>query len=120
MRRETISIYGLFTFYPSTKAVAMHIYQNVAHEFESAERWSGAWKHPAFATAVLPIQLRTYWKSGRRIGPRGCIGTGRARLCFSGARRSRGKGDGLPSRSPHLRAKPVGELSHETSAIPRH
>jgi O-acetylhomoserine/O-acetylserine sulfhydrylase-like pyridoxal-dependent enzyme len=37
MRRETISIYGLFTCDPSTKAVAVHIYQNVAHEFESAE-----------------------------------------------------------------------------------
>ena len=37
MRRETISIHGGFTCDPTTKTVAPPIYQNVAHEFESAD-----------------------------------------------------------------------------------
>lgn len=37
MRKETISIHGGFTCDPSTKAVAVPIYQNVAYEFDSAD-----------------------------------------------------------------------------------
>lgn len=38
MRRETISIHGGFICDPATKAVAPPIYQNVAYEFESADK----------------------------------------------------------------------------------
>src|SRR3984957_17679868 len=37
MRSETISIHGGFQCDPTTKAVAVQIYQNVAYEFESAD-----------------------------------------------------------------------------------
>src|SRR6202789_2743219 len=37
MRNETISIHGGFRCDPTTKAVAVPIYQNVAYEFESAD-----------------------------------------------------------------------------------
>ena len=37
MRSETISIHGGFQCDPTTKAVAVPIYQNVAYEFESAD-----------------------------------------------------------------------------------
>ena len=41
MRSETISIHGGFAHDPATRAVAPPIYQNVAYEFESADRSRG-------------------------------------------------------------------------------
>jgi len=66
MKNETIALHGGFDADPTTKAVAVPIYQTVAYSFDSAEHGCLIWKPKAIATPGSAIQRTLCWSNGSR------------------------------------------------------
>ncbi len=65
MRRETIAVHGGYDCDPTTKAVAVPIYQTVAYEFDSADHAAALFDLEAegFATPASAIRPTPCWRS---------------------------------------------------------
>src|SRR5579872_5870479 len=89
MRRETIAIHGGYETDPTTKAVAVPIYQTVAYEFDSADHGAALFNLEAEGYRYSRISNPTTEVLERRIaaleGGVGalCVATGQAALNYA-------------------------------------
>jgi cystathionine beta-lyase/cystathionine gamma-synthase len=61
MKSDTVAVHGGYETEPTTRAVAVPIYQTVAYEFESADHGAALFNRPrAIATAASAIRQRPY------------------------------------------------------------
>ena len=89
MRRETIAIHGGYEDDPTTKAVAVPIYQTVAYAFDSADHARGVVQSRSRGISLQPYQQSDHGGAGAARGrARGRAGSpvrqhraGRAQLC---------------------------------------
>ena len=58
MKSDTVAIHGGYETEPTTKAVAVPIYQTVAYEFDSADHGAALFNLEARATATAASAIR--------------------------------------------------------------
>src|ERR1051325_2344426 len=111
MRNETLAIHGGYEVDPTTKAVAVPIYQTVAYAFDSADHGAALFNLEAEGHRYSRISNPTTAVLERRVAALEggvealCVGSGQAALNYAFLN--------LPSRGPNIASVPqLGVTTH--------